>query len=63
MGAIIPLMDAMTGVVLTGLEALKGEWTLKISKINYEIQKIGDESTSSRKIGFITPKEEDDNND
>ena len=60
---IAPILDSATAVVLTGLEAIKGKWTVKITEYNCQIQKIGDEPTSSRVIGFAAPKEEDEYED
>ena len=57
---IAPILDSAAAVVMTGLEAIKGKWTVKITEYNYQIQKIGEEPASSRVIGFITPTEEDD---
>ena len=57
---IVPILDSATTVILTGLEAIKGKLSVKVAEYNYQIQKIGEEPTSSRVIGFITPAEEDD---
>ena len=61
--AIAPILDSVTSVVLTGLEAIKGKWSVKVTEYNYQIQKLGDEPTSSRVIGFAAPVEEDDYED
>jgi hypothetical protein len=58
--AIAPILDSATAVIMTGLEAIKGKWTVKITEYNYQIQKLGDESTPVRAIGFAAPVEEDD---
>lgn len=58
--AIAPILDSVTTVILTGLEAIKGKWSVKVAEYNYQIQKIGEEPTSSRVIGFTAPVEEDD---
>lgn len=57
---IAPILDSAAAVVMTGLEAIKGKWTVKITEYNYQIKKLGDEPTSSRVIGFAAPVEEDD---
>ena len=57
---IAPILDSAAAVVMTGLEAIKGKLTDKITEYNYQIQKLGDEPTSSRVIGFAAPVEEDD---
>ena len=58
--AIAPILDSATTVIMTGLEAIKGKWTVKITEYNYQIQKLGDEPASTRTIGFAPPVEEDD---
>ena len=58
--AIAPILDSATTVILTGLEVIKGKWSVKVAEYNYQIQKIGEEPTSSRVIGFAAPVEEDD---
>jgi hypothetical protein len=58
--AIAPILDSAAAVIMTGLEAIKGKWTVKITEYNYQIQKLGDESISTRAIGFAPPVEEDD---
>ena len=58
--AIAPILDSATTVILTGLDAIKGKWSVKVAEYNYQIQKIGEEPTSSRVIGFTPPVEEDD---
>ena len=57
---IAPILDSATAVIMTGLEAIKGKWSVKVTEYNYQIQKLGDEPTSSRVIGFAAPVEEDD---
>lgn len=61
--AIIPILDSAASVIITGLEALKGKWSIKIADCNYKIQKLGDEPISTRVIGFTAPTEEDDYED
>ena len=58
--AIAPILDSAVAVIMTGLEAIKGKWTVKITEYNYQIQKIGGEAPTTRVIGFATPVEEDD---
>ena len=58
--AIAPILDSAATVIMTGLETIKGKWTVKITEYNCQIQKIGEEPTSSRAIGFTAPVEEDD---
>ena len=56
--AIAPILDSATAVIMTGLEAIKGKWTVKITEYNYQIQKLGDEPVSPRVVGFAPPVEE-----
>ena len=58
--AIAPILDSATTVILTGLEAIKGKWSVKVAEYNYQIQKLGDEPASPRVIGFAAPVEKDD---
>ena len=48
---------------MTGLEAIKGKWTVKITEYNYQISKMSDEPISTRVVGFAAPTEEDDYED
>ena len=61
--AIAPILDSAAAVIMTGLEAIKGKWTVKITEYNYQIQKLGDEPTSSHVVGFAPPVEEDGKDD
>ena len=56
---IAPILDSAAAVIMTGLEAIKGKWSVKITEYNYQIQKRGDEPVQSRVIGFAVPTEED----
>ena len=58
--AIAPILDSAAAVIMTGLEAIKGKWTVKITEYNYQIQQIGAEQPSTSVIGFVAPAEEDD---
>lgn len=33
--AIAPILDSATTVILTGLEAIKGKWSVKVAEYNY----------------------------
>ena len=57
--AIAPIVESAATVIMTGLETIKGKWSVKIAEYNYQIQKIGDEQPNSRAIGFAAPIEED----
>lgn len=57
---IMPFLDGLLSLFLTWIEVIKGKMTLKISKYNYQISQIGDESIQDKHIiGFITKEEED----
>lgn len=60
---ILPVLDSVASIFITGIEALKGKWSVKIAEYNYKIQKLGDEPISTRVIGFTAPTEEDDYED
>ena len=60
---IAPILDSLTAVIMTALEAIKGKITVKITEYNYQIQKLGDEPISPRVIGFAPPVEEDGKDD
>lgn len=57
--AIAPIVESAATVIITGLETIKGKWSVKIAEYNYQIQKMGNEPTESRVIGFALPTEED----
>ena len=57
--AIAPIVESAATVIMTGLETNKGKWSVKIAEYNYQIQKMGNEPTESRVIGFALPTEED----
>ena len=50
--AFFPLIDGVTGVILSGLEAIKGYFAMKITEYNNRIRKINTESDASNSIGF-----------
>ena len=59
---VSPVVEELCGVVLTGLEVIKGKWTLKITKINSQIRKISLEYTDEphqHQIGFVIPSGEE----
>lgn len=62
--AIAPILDSAAAVIMTGLETIKGKWTVKITEYNYQIQKIGEsESNQTHVIGFAAPVEKDEVDD
>ena len=57
----IPILDAITVVIVSALEVIKGKLAVKVAEYNYQISKIDDkDSQPGRAIGFSIPTEEDD---
>lgn len=56
---IFPLMDGITAVILSGLEALKGYFGMKVSEYNIKIRKmtLQDDVPEMRPIGFTFEEE------
>lgn len=56
---IFPLMDGITAVILSGLEALKGYFGMKVSEYNMKIRKmtLQDDVPEMRPIGFTFEEE------
>lgn len=53
------MCESICGVILTWVELKKGKMSMEISKINYEIQKLGIEPGVTHSIGFALPDNED----
>ena len=63
---VSPILESLCALVLTGMELLKGKWTLKITKINSQIRKISLEypdKPPSNPIGFVIPSKEEEYDD
>lgn len=60
---VMPILDSMASAIMTGLEVVKGKWTVKISEYNSQIQKMSSEPGVVHAIGFGTPTEEDEYDD
>ena len=59
---ISPIIESFCSLILTGIELIKGDWTLKITKINSQIRKIDLEYPNEppqNKIGFEIPNGEE----
>ena len=57
-----PLLDKIVEIALTALEYVKGILTIKITKLNTELEKISNDSTEEpvpHVIGFAIPDDED----
>lgn len=62
----MPFLEELLSLILTFIEWYKGKTTLKITKINNQIQKLSGEldgELSSNPIGFVIPTEEDDDDE
>ena len=62
----MPFLEELLSLILTFIEWGKGKTTLKITKINNQIQKLSGEldgGSSSNPIGFVIPTEEDDDDE
>ena len=57
--AFFPLIDGVTAVLLTGLEALKGYFGIKVAEYNMRIRKISDDEPKKSPIGFVMEEEDD----
>lgn len=50
--AFFPLIDGIVAVILSGLEALKGYFGLKITEYNTKIRKLSIQEDKKNLIGF-----------
>lgn len=62
---ILPLIDGLTGLLLTMIEAAKGYFTVKITEYNCRLKKIAysdddDEKPIKKLIGFAREEDEED---
>ena len=56
-----PILDALTGLFLTMLEAAKGYFSIKVTEYNNKIRKLTcEEDKSTGKIDFTYEEEEND---
>ena len=60
---LFPLMDGITAVILSGLEALKGYFSIKVSEYNIKIRKMNmqEDVPEMRPIGFTFEEEDEPN--
>lgn len=59
---ILPLIDGLTGLFLTMIEAAKGYFTVKVTEYNCRLKKLAyaaDEEPPRKLIGFAREDEED----
>lgn len=62
--ALFPLIDGITAVILSGLEALKGYFGMKIAEYNNRIRKISlQEPDMKNPIGFQYSDQEEEENE
>ena len=63
---ILPLIDALTGLILTMIEVVKGYFSIKVAEYNYRLKKLAyseEEDPPRRSIGFSTENNEEDEED
>lgn len=64
---ILPLIDALAGLILTMIEVAKGYFTVKVTEYNCRLKKIAyaddDDDTPTRLIGFARNDDEEDEED
>ena len=63
---IAPILESLCTVVLTGIEVIKGIFTLKVTKINSQIRKTSlnyPDEPPHRQIGFVINNEEEEYED
>lgn len=58
----MPIIEAITALILTGLEFLKGRFGVKIAKTNETIRSLGDNGPVHA-IGFVVPDEPEEDYD
>ena len=60
---LFPLMDGITAVILSALEALKGYFGMKVSEYNMKIRKmtLQDDVPEMHPIGFTFEEEDEPN--
>lgn len=59
---ILPLIDALTALILTMIEVAKGYFSVKVTEYNYRLKKLAyseDEEEPRRLIGFMRDNEEE----
>lgn len=61
---IFPILESITGIVLTFLEMIKGKLTIIITQINCQIQNLANDGddTVKHQIGFVTSFESNEEN-
>lgn len=57
--AIAPILDSAVSTIMTGLELIKGKWSVKIAEYNCQIQSMSEEPNKANAIGFAIPEEKD----
>ena len=66
---VLPLLDGLTGLLLTLIEVAKGHFTVKVTEYNYQLKKLAyeeeEDEAPKRLIGFAREEneEDEDNND
>ena len=64
-GFIWPLLEGVTNLILAYLEVVKGRYTVEITKLNLQIEKLSNqkEETYTSTIGFVVPNNDEDEED
>ena len=64
-GFIWPLLEGVTNLILAYLEVVKGRYTVEITKLNLQIEKLSNqkEETYTSAIGFVVPNNDEDEED
>lgn len=63
---VLPLLDGLTGLLLTLIEVAKGHFTVKVTEYNYQLKKLAyeeEDETPKRLIGFAREENEEDEDD
>lgn len=63
---ILPLIDALTGLILTMIEVAKGYFSIKVTEYNCRLKKLAyveEEESPRRLIGFAREDYEEDEED
>jgi hypothetical protein len=56
---VYPILEAVSGVIITFLEMIKGFCSVKITEMNAKMRRIGSEE-NTRAVGFTFESEEED---
>jgi len=62
---ILPILDGLTGLILTMIEVAKGYFSVKVTEYNYRLKKLAyaDDEEPKQLIGFAREDTEEDEED